>query len=92
MFRPLNRHILVQLPEPEKKIDPAFLRPTDYTNPPPKYTVVTVIRTAEDCTLDLKVKDQVVIETSMLQEVNVEEEKYTLILENYVYGKKDRKW
>jgi len=90
MFSPLNRHILVQLPEPEVKVDPIFVRPSDYTNPPPKYTVVTVLSTAEDCKLNLKTKDQIVVETSMLQEVDVDEEKHTLILENYVYGKKDR--
>ena len=90
MFKPLNRHILVQLPEPEKKVEPAFLRPTDYTNPPPKYTVVTVLQVAEDCNLKLNSEEQVVVETSMLQEVNVDKEKFTLILENYVYGKKEQ--
>ena len=88
MFKPLNRHILVQLPEPEEKVKSAFIPPADYTNPPPKYTVVTVLRAAEDCNLKLDSNEQVVVETSMLQEVNVDEEKFTLILENYVYGKK----
>jgi len=89
-FEPLNRHILVLLPEPEKKADPVFIRPSDYTNPPTKYTVVTVVRTANDCKLELKIKDQIVVETSMLEEVKLDEEKFIIILENYVYGKKDK--
>ena len=90
MFTPLNRHILVQPPEPEEKVESAFITPSDYTNPPPKYTVVIVLQVAEDCSLKLNSKEQVVVETSMLQEVNVGKEKFTLILENYVYGKKEQ--
>ena len=41
---------------------------------------------AEDCSLGVSVLDRVVVESSMVQEINVGSVTFSLVLENYVYG------
>ena len=39
-----------------------------------------------DCTVNVSKGDKIVIERSMLQEVEVSEGSFYLVLENYIYG------
>jgi len=87
-MKPLNRHLLV-IPVEEKKenkTQSAFVLPEDYQKEKPKYVIMKVAAKAEDCSIGVNVLDRVVVESSMVQEINVGPISFSLVLENYVYG------
>jgi len=90
MFKPLNRHLLVEkveLEEPQQE-QSFVLVPDDYKiAKKSSHGVYNVLDAAADCekVLDCKGKEIIVDET-MVQEIVLSSEKYYLILENYVCG------
>ena len=87
-MKPLNRHLLV-IPAEEKKeskTKSAFVLPEDYQKAKPKYVIMKVAAKAEDCSLGVSVLDRVVVESSMVQGINVGSVTFSLVLENFVYG------
>ena len=85
---PRNRHLVVELIEKDRteEEETRFLLPEDYQKKQSPFLQVRVKETSLDCNLKVARGDNIVIERSMLQEVEVDKNKFYLVLENYVYG------
>ena len=85
---PRNRHLSVELlPEKEEsKPESGVLLPDSYKPVESRYEAVRVIEVAADCSVDCKPGEVVVIEKSMINEMNFNGETFYLVLENYVMG------
>jgi co-chaperonin GroES (HSP10) len=84
---PFNRHLLVEpITEEEKKEQAMVLVPDDY-RPAPRHARVKVIEKAEDCKIPVFSGAIVIVNSSMIEEVTVGEEVYSLILENHILGR-----
>jgi len=87
MFSPLNRHLLLE--KIEEKTDEkksTILVPDDYKIKTSPYGMYVVLRKAPDCEKVKNVGATVVVNEAMVEEISVNNRKYHLILENYVYG------
>ena len=89
MFKPLNRHVLIEKIEEEavKEKDSLVLVPEDYKLKS-QFESYTVLRHAADCEKmdESFIYKKVVVEESMVQKISLKEKTYYLILENYIYG------
>jgi co-chaperonin GroES (HSP10) len=86
---PFNRHLLVEpITEEEKKEHATVLVPDDY-RPAPRHARVKVLEKAEDCKIPVFSGAIVIVNSSMIEEVKVGEEVYSLILENHILGRVD---
>ena len=96
-MKPVNRHLLVIPHETRKpKNTSGVLLPEDFEKEKGRYSLVTVIDVASDCASEFKkfsfsnygeaTSKRAIVQTSMLEKVEVGEKKYFLILENYVMG------
>lgn len=86
MFKPVNRHILVDYSPPEAKPESGILLPDDYVAPTEDYVTVDVLGWADDVVIPVHKESQVIIDKKMLEKITVEHSNYYLILENYVIG------
>ena len=93
MLKPRNRHITVVPHFTEAKTDNGVLLPDDYNPERTRYIEATVVDVAPDCSEHFKsikygttVQSKILIDSSMLQEVNLRGKRIHLILENYVLG------
>ena len=88
-LHPFNRHILI-IPEhverEKKKEQSAILLPDDYSKVEGKYCAATVLAWAEDCRFNLEENSRIIIDRSMIEEIEYGGEKYHLILDNYIIG------
>ena len=86
---PVNRHILIEPNRADEEEKPTVLLPEGYkltaTEP---YTSAKVIKVAEDC--QQRFRDlrglSIVVDSSMIQEINFNNSTFYLVLENYVLG------
>ena len=86
-FQPVNRHIWVSVVRDEKPDDHGqILLPEDYKPTQNPYAVCSVNTAAEDCTLNISTGDKIIVENSMINELNYGNETVSIILENYIYG------
>jgi co-chaperonin GroES (HSP10) len=84
---PFNRHLLVEpIREEDKKQQATVLVPEDY-RPAPRHTRVKVLEKADDCKIPVFSGAIVIVNSSMIEEVKVGEEVYSLILENHILGR-----
>jgi co-chaperonin GroES (HSP10) len=86
MFKPVNRHILIELDNDADDKSAKILLPDDYKPVKEKYTVATVLGLSEDLNFNLKVDNKIIIDQSMIEEIAVNHTTYSIILENYVVG------
>ena len=87
-FQPRNRHILLrEVEEPEKENEkPSILLPEDYTPKEEEHVVMQAWAYAPDCKIDMHRSHLAVVKKNMIEEIEVGNQKYKLILENYVLG------
>ena len=89
-LEPTNRHILVKpIDKQKEEQDSIIVLPQDYEKPQSPYKLCEVLDTAGDSKFfgSLKKKDIIVVEQRMLQKIEVEQNEFYLILENYVLGR-----
>ena len=87
-MRPCNRYILIK-PVEQEEDKSVVLTPEDYrpkTNP---HTVADVLDWSEDVKLQLYENMKIVVNTSMIEEVEIAGETHFLVLENYVLAVHD---
>ena len=87
MFKPVNRHIIVQTAEensPETTL--GILLPDDYSPKQEKYATVTVLAWATDVRFSLYEGREIIVDQNMIDEVTINNEKFKMILDNYVIG------
>ena len=86
-FKPLNRHLLVQKKEVEQTDKPDILLPDGYKTQKSGYETVKLIRAASDCKLDFTdMTKTIVVQSAMIETIEVDGETHHIILENYVVG------
>ena len=83
-IKPLNRYLIISLEERESR-KPSVLVPEEYKIVD-RHSLATVLNTSDDCKLNITKGDEIVVETSMVENISLGHEKICLILENYVYG------
>jgi co-chaperonin GroES (HSP10) len=86
MLKPLNRHILIDLDQRTDEQKSLIVLPEDYKPEQEKHSVVQVINKSEDVKLDLWAGNKIVVDSSMIEEIVVNNTTYNVILENYVVG------
>ena len=89
MFKPVNRYIQISLGSPEE--DPApgvVLLPDDYKPEKGQFQTAKVLNWAKDVRFAdiLQTGSKIILDASMIEEINVENEKIFVILDNYVIG------
>ena len=89
MFKPCNRHLLLEKVEEvveEKKS--TILVPDNYSVPKSRYGLCKVLAVARDCDKfnNTDVNKTVLVNNSMIEEIKVEDTVYYLMLENHAYG------
>jgi len=90
-LRPVNRHLLIEpiKAEVKEKEQVSVLLPEGYkmaaTEP---YVAVKIIKVAQDCKTEFRSLNgmSVMVDSSMIQEVVLNESTFYLILENYIVG------
>ena len=90
MFSPLNRHLLVRQVEEEsvQEEESLVLVPDGYTVKKSPYGLYEILLAAPDCEKigEAYINCHVVVDESMVQEVTIGDQRYYLVLENYIYG------
>mgnify|MGYP003635065331 CR=1 FL=1 len=84
-MKPCNRHIYIDPLDTQEEEESLLILPEDYTTLPP-YMLGLVLDVADDCQINIKKDDIIVVDTSMIQHVEINEENFHLVLENYVMG------
>ena len=86
-FTPFNRHILIDIiEEEEQQQEHSFLLPDDYKKQKSPYVLCKVVDFACDCKIDIRTNMSIVVQRSMIEEIEIVDKTYYLVLENYVYG------
>ena len=86
-FTPFNRHILIDIiEEEEEEKKHSFLLPEDYKKQKSPYVLCKVINFANDCKIDITADINIVVQRSMIEQIEIVDKTYYLVLENYVYG------
>ena len=91
-LHPRNRHLLIEVLEEakEENKDAGFLLPDDYAPTQQQFVAAKVLRSSprtkqsEDWVA--KEGEVVIVNRSMIEEIDVKGDKFTTILENYVIG------
>jgi len=86
MFKPVNRHILVNMDQRTEEQKSLIVLPEDYKPAQQKHTVVSVLNKSDDVKFDLKQGSKIIVDSSMIDEIVIENTTYNVILENYVVG------
>ena len=93
IFKPQNRHLLLQSIMQAVYDNSGVLLPEGYVVPKDKYVVATVKSTATDCKRDnvynkllYQEGARIVVDGTMIENVNVAGEEYEIVLENHIVG------
>ena len=92
-FVPVNRHLVIVPDEKREQTKSGVLLPEDYTTDDSRYVTAVVVDVARDCSEDFRKlkydyphEGVVCVEKSMIQEINTDNNRHFIILENYVVG------
>ena len=86
-FKPRNRHLLVKLAEVKKEEQTQVLLPNEYMPEESEYVTVRIKDWSPDCTKGAWSRKMLaIVERSMLKEIKLDQDKFHVILENYVLG------
>ena len=87
-FKSYNRYIVIDLVEDEpEKSKSLVVLPTDYKKPEKPYALGKVIGVADNTNLNVEIGETIIFEKRMLNKIQLDEETYYLVLENYIYGR-----
>jgi co-chaperonin GroES (HSP10) len=79
---PCNRYLLIE-PQEEEQEESAVLLPEDYRTKPIFSTAKLLVR-PEECKLSAVPGENVVYQTNMVEEIDINGQKHYLLLENHV--------
>tara|TARA_Y100001973_G_C5194096_1_gene333004 strand:+ start:803 stop:1066 length:264 start_codon:yes stop_codon:yes gene_type:complete len=85
-MRPCNRYILINPISEEEEHKTTVLVPDSYVAKKSSYLKAHVLDWAEDVKISLHENAVVIVNSGMVEEIDLGGEKYHLILENYVLG------
>jgi hypothetical protein len=84
-MRPCNRYILIK-PILEEEKQTAVLVPDTFRVKKSSFIKAKVLDWAEDVNLSLHENAVIIINSNMIEEIDINDEKHHLVLENYVLG------
>ena len=89
MFKPVNRYIIVDVPEENPhETTSGILLPEDYNPTKEKHITVKVCDWAKDVRFAavLTKNCEIIVDRKMIEEIIINNEKISMILDNYVIG------
>ncbi|MAJ45403.1 MAG: hypothetical protein CMF96_11765 [Candidatus Marinimicrobia bacterium] len=88
MFKPVNRHVLIKnrAPKNDKETPMGILLPEDFNPTEERYICSHVIDWAEDIRFKLREGSKVIVDSSMIEEITVDNATYSIIQDNYIVG------
>ena len=89
MFKPVNRYIQVKINKPEQDLDEyGIVLPDDYNPKEERHIVADVVSCATDVRFHFEMVEgkKIVIDQKMIEEITINNETITIILDNYVVG------
>jgi co-chaperonin GroES (HSP10) len=86
MFKPVNRHILIEKQEAKQERTSDLLLPEDYKPKQEQYSSYKVIDWSEDTRFPLTEGCHVVIDNKMIEEITVNKATYFIVQDNYIVG------
>jgi hypothetical protein len=89
MFKPVNRYLQLELLEEESEGNtPAILLPDDFKPQQQRYGVALVVAAADDIKFEklLHPETKVIVDKSMIEEINFMDKSINVVLENYIVG------
>mgnify|MGYP003150843792 CR=1 FL=1 len=88
-FKPVNRYLHIQVPEPEPpQTASGIVLPESFKPTEERYTIVCVMGWATDVRFNEKLEKycKVIVDKSMIEQFQVEGKQYNVILDNYIIG------
>ena len=82
-IKPCNRHLLIEEPKQEEE-ESKFILPEDFRKNREPFKLVKVLDYATDCEKILKKDILVVVPTNMIETIEVLNNHYKIVQENYV--------
>ena len=93
ILKPVNRHLLIVPHVEENETSTGVILPEDYKPEQGTYIEATVVEIADDCDKQFRhlkydniCDKSIVVDRTMIQEVNLKDRTHFMILENYVVG------
>ena len=89
MFKPLNRHIQIEIRgEPDNETASGILLPDDFKPSEQRYVTATVIAASDDVKFlsSIRKGTEVVVDKTMVEAINFGDKSINVILENYILG------
>ena len=85
MFKPVNRHVLIDIQE-NNSDKPAIILPDDYKPSKDKYCSAVVVNSADDIRFKLIDGSKIIVDQSMIEQIVINQTTYNVILDNYIVG------
>jgi len=86
VLQPVNRYILIEIPQPEESEESLIVLPEDYKPIDKKFIEVCFVKAAEDVRFTIKHPASMIVDRSMIEEISLGGTIYNVILDNYVVG------
>ena len=88
MFKPVNRYIQINLPQPKPQTTSSLVLPDDYKPTEERHITAEVVAYADDVRFKEKLQagSRAIIDKSMIEEVTINNSKINVVLDNYVVG------
>ena len=84
-FEPRNRHLLVEKIEKDEEEQTDILLPEGYKQVD-EYALLRVLASSPDCSITARRGEKVVAPTHLIQDINVGEQSFSIVLENHICG------
>ena len=87
MFKPVNRHILIEIEKRREQVKESIIvLPEDYKPEEQRYISATVVNFADDVRFSLSPHDKIIVDRTMIEEICTNESTFNVVLDNYVIG------
>jgi len=87
MFNPVNRYILVEVPQTHlEDVESVIVLPDDYKPHEERFGTVTALAAAKDVRFPISPSSDLIVDKGMIEEISIGGTIYNVILDNYVVG------
>ena len=87
MLKPVNRYVWISLPATSPNTtESGIVLPDDFKPPEEKFTTAVVEAAADDVRFSLSPGSEILVDKSMVEEVNVDNQLFILVQDNYILG------
>jgi len=89
LFNPVNRYISIRLSAPPQNMtESGIMLPADFKPKEERYITAEIISWASDVRFkeNLEVGTQIVVDKTMVEEINIKNQTINVVLDNYIIG------